>query len=258
MKLSANLGFLWPERPLLERIDAAAAAGFHAIELHWPYHVPASHVRHAVDRNGLIVLGLNTPIDAEKREFGLGAVAGRQDDFRRGFLEAASYARVIGARSIHVMAGDVPAGRTDEAQDLFAENLTWATGQASDLTLLLEPINHRDRPNYFYSRSGEAAALIERVGSPNIRLMFDFYHIGISEGPPIEKMARHLPIIGHVQIAAVPSRAEPNEGVLDYRAIFKELDMLGYTGWIGCEYRPRADTGTGLRWMEAFGVEFSA
>ena len=253
-KFSANIGFLWPDRPLLARIDAAAAAGFKAIELHWPYSVPADAVREASERNGLKVLGVNTPIDDAKGEFGLGAVEGRQEDFRKGFAQAADYTRTIGAGSIHVMAGDVASERKTAAADLFTENLRWASAQAPDLTLLLEPINRRDRPGYFYSSIPEAAAMIARGGAPNLRIMFDFYHIGIGGFPVLQEFEAHLPLVGHVQIAAVPSRAEPDDSELDYRAVFKALDRLGYPGWVGCEYRPRASTDEGLSWTTGLGV----
>jgi hydroxypyruvate isomerase len=253
-KFSANLGFLWPDRPLIERIDAAAAAGFKAIELHWPYDVPADTVLAACRRHGLTVLGINTPVDAARGEFGLGAVEGRQEDFRTGFGLAADYARRIGAASIHVMAGDIaPDGRSGAA-DLFAENLAWAAAVAPHLTLLLEPINRRDRPAYFYATAGEAASMITRVGAPNLRMMFDFYHIGMGGGPVLGEFEAHMPVVGHVQIAAVPSRAEPDEGGLDYAAVFAALDRLGYAGWVGCEYRPRAGTDEGLGWTERLGV----
>src|SRR5690606_29291805 len=122
------------------------------------------------------------------------------------------------------------------------------SGHARDLTLLLEPINQRDKPGYFYSTIGEAADIIATVGAPNLKIMFDVYHVGVSEGDVTKRLERHLPDIGHVQIAAVPSRAEPDEGEIAYQAIFAALDMLGYAGWTGCEYKPRGDTDAGLAW----------
>ncbi|WP_413992633.1 hydroxypyruvate isomerase family protein [Labrys okinawensis] len=254
-KFSANLGFLWPDRPLLARIDAAAAAGFKAIELHWPYEVPPADLRAANERHGLEMLGINTPIDAAKGEFGLAAVPGRQQDFREGFSRAADYAHAIGARSIHVMAGDVPPERRAEGTQQFLDNLAWAAEQARDLTLLLEPLNKHDRPGYFYSTSGEGAAVIAAAGVPKLKLMFDAYHVGRTEGHVVERLERHSGVIGHVQIAAVPSRAEPDDGEVDYRAFFTALDRLGYSGWVGCEYKPRGDTDEGLRWTETLGVK---
>ena len=126
--------------------------------------------------------------------------------------------------------------------------------KASDLTILLEPINQRDKPGYFYSTIEEAASLIEEVDLPNIKIMFDVYHVGVSEGDILTRIRKYLPRIGHVQIAAVPSRAEPDEGEIAYPAIFEELDRLGYGGWVGCEYKPRAGTEEGLRWISALGT----
>jgi 2-dehydrotetronate isomerase len=153
-----------------------------------------------------------------------------------------------------VMAGDVAADKKSQAADLFAENLVWAASSAPDLTLLLEPINRRDRPGYFYSTAGEAAAMLARVGAPNLRIMFDFYHIGLGGAPVIEQFETHMPLVGHVQIAAVPTRAEPDEGDLDYAAVLEALDRFAYSGWVGCEYRPRAGTDEGLRWTANLGV----
>lgn len=254
-KFSANLGFLWPDRPLLERIDAAAAAGFKAIELHWPYATPAGEVRARCEKHGLVLLGINTPLgNAEAGDFGLGAQVGREAEFREGFLQAVDYARQAGASSVHVMAGVVAPQRKAEAKRVFVENLRFAAGNAPDLTLLLEPINQRDKPGYFYSSIGEAAEIIAEVGAPNLKIMFDVYHVGVSEGDVTKRLEKHLGDIGHVQIAAVPSRAEPDEGEIAYHAIFATLDRIGWAGWTGCEYKPRAGTDEGLAWTEALGV----
>jgi hydroxypyruvate isomerase len=254
-KFSANLGFLWPDRPLLERIDAAAKAGFKAIELHWPYATPAGEVRQRCADRGVILLGINTPLgNAEKGDFGLGAQTGREAEFRDTFIQSVDYARAAGASSVHVMAGVVAPEHKARAKDVFIESLAFAAKAAQDLTLLLEPINQRDKPGYFYSAIGEAADIIAKVGAPDIKIMFDVYHVGVSEGDVTKRLERHLPDIGHVQIAAVPSRAEPDEGALDFRAFFDRLETIGYHGWIGCEYRPRAGTDEGLIWMKSLGV----
>ena len=253
-RFSANLGFLWPDRPLLERIDAAAAAGFKAIELHWPYATPAADVRARCEKHGLVLLGINTPIgDGDKGDFGLGAQAGREEEFRETFLQTVAYAREAGASSVHVMAGVVAEDRKAEARKVFVENLRFATANAVGLTLLLEPINQRDKPGYFYSSIDEAADIIAEVGAPNLKIMFDVYHVGVSEGDVTKRLERHLADIGHVQIAAVPSRAEPDEGEIAYASIFATLDRIGWGGWTGCEYRPRGDTDAGLAWMRTPG-----
>ncbi|WP_245437065.1 hydroxypyruvate isomerase family protein [Mesorhizobium helmanticense] len=212
-------------------------------------------MKQACEGHGVELLGINTPPgDTAKGDFGLGVLPGRQADFEKSFLQAADYARQSGASSVHVMAGVVEPAAKPEATEIFARNLAFAAGAAPDLTLLLEPINQRDKPGYFYSTIAEAAALIERVGAPNIRIMFDVYHVGVSEGDILKRLERHLPMIGHVQIAAVPSRAEPDEGEIAYGAVFAALDGLSYAGWVGCEYRPRAGTDEGLRWLKTLQV----
>lgn len=254
-KFSANLGFLWPDRPLLQRIDAAADAGFRAIELHWPYDVPPASVRDACARRGLMLLGLNThPGNVANGEFGLAALDGRQADFEASLDQAIAYARMAGASSIHVMAGVVSPQDKPKARDTLARNLALASEKASDLTLLLEPINQRDRPGYFYSTIGEATSLIEEIGAANIKIMFDVYHVGVSEGDILTRLEKSLDLVGHVQIAAVPDRGEPDDGEVAYAAIFKALDRIGYAGWVGCEYRPRAGTDAGLGWVKTLGV----
>jgi hydroxypyruvate isomerase len=256
-RFSANLGFLWPDRPLLDRIDAAHRAGFKAIELHWPYDVPAEEVKAACATRGLTLLGLNTAIgDPARGEFGLGAVPGREEAFQAAVDQAIAYCRASGANAIHAMAGVVAPDRMAEATGVFTDNLQLAAEKAAShgLTLLLEPINQRDKPGYFYSTIARGAEMIARVGAPNVKIMFDVYHVGISEGDVLRRMERYLPLIGHVQIAAVPSRAEPDEGEINFPAVFAALDQLGYDGWIGCEYKPRGDTDAGLGWTTKLGV----
>ena len=256
-RFSANLGLLWPGRPLLQQIEAAARAGFRAIEMHFPYAVPAAEVAAVARRNGLTLLGINTaPGDYACGERGLGAVPGREGDFQTIMDQSIAYCIGSGACAIHVMPGNVTASDRQRARAVFVGNLRIAAAKAAnhDLTLLLEPLNPRDNPGYFYSTLAEAVSLIEELALPNIKLQFDVYHVAISEGDVLTKLKRYMPIIGNVQIAAVPTRAEPDEGEIAYPAIFAAVDALGYTGWVGCEYRPRAGTDEGLRWMRSFGV----
>lgn len=253
-KFSANLGFLWTELPLLERIRAAAGAGFRAVELHWPYDTAPELVRDACSANAVTLVGINAPRGDSKGDFGLGALEGRRGEFEASMEQSVAYARTAGASAIHVLAGVVTPADKPRARDVFAENLQWAARQVPDLTLLLEPINQRDAPGYFHSTTTEVASLIETVGAPNIRLLFDIYHAAIGEGDILTRLEKLMPIIGHVQIAAVPSRAEPDEGEIAYAAIFEALDRLGYPGWVGCEYRPRAGTDAGLGWVGSLGT----
>jgi hydroxypyruvate isomerase len=256
-RFSANLGFLWSDRPLLERIPAAAKAGFRAIEVHWPYEVSPVEVKVACALHGLTMLGLNTARgDVVKGDVGLGALPGREADFAASVDQSVVYCVAAGFTAIHAMAGVVAPEHKNAAKAVFAKNLAAAADKAAvhGLTILLEPLNPRDAPGYFYSTIEEAAEMVAIVGQPNVRIMFDCYHVGVTQGDILKRLERHLPLIGHVQIAAVPSRAEPDEGEIAYGAIFKALDALGYAGWIGCEYKPRASTDAGLAWVQALGV----
>ncbi len=256
-RFSANLGFMWPDRPLLERIDAAAAAGFRAIELHWPYDTPGESVRDSCADRGLTLLGINTARgNVAAGDFGLGAVPGREAEFMAAIEQSIAYCMASGASSIHAMAGINDPTQEEAAMAVFRENLAGAAERASvhGLTLLLEPINPRDVPGYFLSCVEAAGEIIEAVGAPNIKIMFDVYHVAIAQGDVLTRLERYLPLIGHVQIAAVPSRHEPDEGEIAYGAIFDALEEHDYGGWIGCEYKPRDATESGLGWVQTLGV----
>jgi 2-dehydrotetronate isomerase len=254
-RFAANLGYLFTERPLIERIGAAAAAGFKAVELQFPYDVPASAVRAELERHGLTQLGINTVV-GRQGESGLAALPGRERDWEASFRQALDYVTAIGGSAIHCMAGIVPPEQRPAAETVFLRNLAKAAEAAArhNITLLIEPINPRDRPDYFLNRAEHAADIIAKIGAPNVRIQFDFYHAQILGGDLIRRFEKHFPVIGHVQIAAVPSRAEPDEGEINYRALFEAIDRAGYKGWVGCEYRPRTHTEEGLGWAKAYGV----
>jgi hydroxypyruvate isomerase len=256
-RFSANIGLLWADRPLPQRLEAAARAGFRAVEMHFPYDVAAAEVAEVARRRELTLLGINTaPGDLARGERGLGALPGRERDFQAAVDQSIAYCLACGARAVHVMAGNVAPAERPGARTVFANNLRVAAAKAAaqGLRLLLEPLNPRDNPGYFYSTLAAAVALIEELGLANIKLQFDVYHVAISEGDVLSKLERYMPLIGNVQIAAVPTRAEPDEGEIAYPAIFAALDALGYSGWVGCEYRPRSDTDAGLGWMKSLGV----
>jgi len=249
-RFAANLSMLFTERPLVERFAAAAAAGFAAVEVQVPYEVPASAVKAEIDRNGLVMLGLNTA-RGQPGEFGLAAVPGREAEFAELFRQALEYAAAIGAAAVHCLSGVVPPEKRPAADETFVANLARAAAAAAakNVTLLIEPINIRDRPDYFLNRVEHAADVIARVGRPNVKIQFDCYHVQIMQGDLIRRIERHLPLIGHVQIASVPSRAEPDEGEINYPAVWAALDAMGYRGWIAAEYQPRGRTEDGLKWM---------
>ncbi len=255
-RFAANLGYLFTDRPLLERIDAAAAAGFKAIELQFPYDVPATDVKAAIERNALTILGVNTPPGQSKDEFGVAAVPGREKDFDVAFARALDYAAAIGGSAIHCLAGKVAVEQRPAADRVYTANLSRAAdlAAAKHLKLLIEPINARDRPNYFLNRLEHAADVIAKIGKPNVRVQFDCYHMQIVGGDLIHRLEQYMPVIGHMQCGAVPSRHEPDEGEINYPAVFEAVDRLGYEGWIGCEYRPRGRTEDGLGWARPYGV----
>ena len=252
-RFAANLGYLFTDRPPLQRFGAAAAAGFAAVELQFPYELAPAAVKAELARHSLTQLGINTP---PTPEFGLAALPGRERDFAAGFARALDYVTAIGGTAIHCMAGVVPVNARPAAEQVFVANISRAAAAAAaaDVTLLIEAINPRDRPGYFVSHIEHAADLVGRIDAPNVRLQFDFYHAQIVGGDLIRRFEKYLPAIGHVQVAAVPTRGEPDEGKINYPAVFAALDRLGYGGWIGCEYRPRGRTEDGLDWARPYGV----
>lgn len=255
-RFAANLGYLFTERPLLERVAAAAAAGFKAIELQFPYDVPPAAMKAAIEKNNLTILGLNTPPGDREGEFGLAAVPGREKDWQILFARALDYAAAIGAGAVHCLAGKVAPDQRPAADRVYINNLAQAAGLAAEksVTLLIEPINGRDRPNYFLNHVEHAADVIAKAGKPNIRMQFDFYHAQIVGGDLIYRLEKYLPVIGHLQCAAVPVRHEPDGGEINFPAVFEAVDRLGYGGWIGAEYRPRGRTEDGLGWAKNYGV----
>src|SRR5215475_2397961 len=254
-RFAANLAYLFTERPLIERFGAAAAAGFKAVELQFPYDHAPSAVKGELEKHGLTMLGLNTA-PGRTDEFGTAAVPGREQEFAALFKQALDYVTAIGGCQIHCLAGKIPPEQRPAAERVIIKNLTSAADAAAEknITLLIEPINPRDRPDYFLTRAEQAADIIAKVERPNVRIQFDFYHAQIVGGDLIRRFEKHLPHVGHVQIAAVPSRQEPDEGEVNYPAIFAALDRLGYDGWIGCEYRPRGKTEDGLGWARGYGI----
>lgn len=248
-RFSANLGFLWTDRSLPDAILAAGAAGFDAVECHWPYETSASDVKAALAETGLPMLGLNTVRgDVSAGEMGLTALPGRQDDALAAIEQAVSYANEIDARAVHVMAG-ISDGADAEAT--FIENLTAACeiGMRHGLIILIEPLNAFDAPGYFLRNTQQASKLIEQVGSPNLKMMFDCYHVGRTEGDVSSTLTNMMPFIGHIQFAAVPDRGAPDHGDVDFHKIFSQVADLGWDQPLGAEYKPDGDTDASLGWM---------
>ena len=255
LRFSANLGFLWTDLPLPARVRAARAAGFEAVEFHFPYDVPVAELRAALNEGpALPVVSLNTRRgDPAAGEFGLCALPGRETDGLAAIDEAIAYGQAIGAASVHVMAGIVRPEQSAEAARTFAAALAHAGRQAEGaaMDVVIEPINQRDAPGYFLRDTAHVARIIEQVGRPNVKMLFDCYHTQITEGDLTRRLERFMPIIGHIQIAAVPSRAEPDEGEIAYDRLLRTIEDLGYRGFIGAEYRPRASMEDGLGWLKS-------
>ena len=255
-RLAANVAYLFTERPLIERFAAAAACGFKAVELQFPYHHAPAVIKAELTKHGLTQLGVNTPPGGGKGDSGVAAIPGREAEWDARFKQALEYTVAIGGSAVHCMTGPVPPNDRPAADKVFVSNLTRAAdlAQPHGVTLLIEPINPRDRPDYYLNRVEHAADVIAKVGRPNVKIQFDFYHVQIVSGDLIRRFEKHQPLVGHVQIAAVPSRHEPDEGEINYPEILKALDRLGWSGWTACEYRPRANTEDGLGWARPYGI----
>lgn len=252
LRFSANISMLFCERPFMERIAAAAAAGFDAVECHFPYAFDRAGIRARLADSGLAMNGINTAAGGE-RDFGLAALPGREDDFARAMDQALEWADALGASTIHVMAGCPAPQDRAWALDTYLHNLERACAMAkgAPVDLLIEPINKYDRPGYFLSRLDEAADIIADLRCSNLRLMFDVYHVQIMEGDLLRRLERHRAEIGHIQVASVPHRREPDEGEVAYAAIFDALAAMGWEKWIAAEYKPREKTEDGLGWLAA-------
>ena len=251
MKLSANLGFLWNDRTLPDAIRAAKAAGFDAVECHWPYATPAEDIRAALDETGLPLLGINTVRgDVAGGENGLCALPGRENEARDAIDQALVYAVSTGARNIHAMAGFAHGA---SAENTFVSALEYACSQARPhgITILIEPLNHYDAPDYFLSATSHAEELIERVDQDNLKLMFDCYHVQLMEGDVSHRLERLRPIIGHIQFARVPDRGPPDGGELNYAYVFDVIRQIGWDAPIGAEYKSSQPTDETLGWMAA-------
>ncbi|MCX7143517.1 MAG: hydroxypyruvate isomerase family protein [Proteobacteria bacterium] len=253
-KFAANLSMMYQEHPFLERFGAAAKDGFKGVEFLFPYEHPAAEIRARLDAHGLTQALFNGPPgNWTAGERGLASLPGREDEFRRGVATALDYARVLGNDRLHLMAGLI---KPDEDRALhratYVRNLEYAAKQAASaaVTIVIEPINTRDIPGFFLNRQDEAHTLCAEIGAPNLKVQMDFYHCQIVEGDLAMKLRKHIAGVGHVQIAGVPERNEPDTGEINYPYLFRLLDELGYAGWVGCEYRPKGGTSAGLGWLK--------
>jgi hydroxypyruvate isomerase len=255
-KFAANLSMMFTELPFPERFAAAAKAGFKAVEFLFPYDFPAADVAAWLKQNGLVNALFNMPPgNWASGERGIASLPGREREFRDGLARAVEYALALGTPTVHCMAGYFPAdGDRARHRAVYLDNLRLAAQEMArhGRTVVIEPINHRDMPTYFLNTQAEACAIRGEIGLPNLKVQMDFYHCQIVEGDLTVKFRKNFADIGHVQIASVPDRHEPDEGEVDYRHIFRLLDETGYEGYVGLEYKPRGRTEDGLGWFAEY------
>jgi len=266
-RFAANLSMLYNEHAFLDRFAAAAADGFSAVEFLFPYAFEAETLRERLRDHGLQQVLFNAPPgDWDAGERGLACLPEREAEFRAGFARALDYAQALACPRVHVMAGIAPPGADPAVlQATYRANLDWAADQASGLgcDVLIEPINTRDMPGFFLHHQDAAHALVQEIGAPNLKVQFDLYHCQVMEGDVATKLRHYLPTgrVGHIQIAGVPERHEPNAGEVNYDYLFGVIDAVsaqcGWNGWVGCEYRPALGavagaTSAGLGWHSAW------
>lgn len=255
-RLAANLSMLFTELPFLDRFAAAAAAGFKGVEFLFPYDHPAEAVKACAEAAGVDIVLFNMPPgNWGEGERGLAVLPGRAAEFREGLSQAMHYARHLGVPRLHMMAGLAPSHDAG-ARQRYRDGLLAASDIAGEagIDVLIEPLNGRDMPGYFLDSFEMAADIIADLDRPNVRLQYDIYHRQILHGDVLRSLEVLMPIIGHIQIAAVPDRSEPGTGELDDARILRAIDQLGYRGWVGCEYRPLGNTMDGLGWRRALQV----
>jgi len=261
-QFAANLTLLYNEHPFLDRFDAAAKAGFHAVECQFPYAWDAADIKARLDRNGLKLVLHNLPAgDWDAGERGIACHPGRIDEFRHGVARAVTYAQTLGVPQLNCLAGKVPHGVPEALlRETLVANLAFAAAalQRAGLRLLLEPINTFDIPGFYLCRTEQAVSILDEVAAENAFLQYDIYHAQRMEGELAATITQYLPRIGHIQLADNPGRNEPGTGEINYRYLFDRLDALGYAGHMGCEYRPKSGvaggTDAGLGWLAAHGV----
>lgn len=254
-KFAANLTMLFNEVPFMDRFEQAAQAGFEAVEFLFPYDFAAEDIRAKLKGNKLALVLHNLPAgDWAAGERGIACHPNRVDEFRAGVAKAISYAKVLEVGQLNCLAGKLPDGvSAQQAHAVFVENLRFAAGELkkAGLRLLIEPINTFDIPGFFLSRTDQALAILKEVGADNLFIQYDIYHAQRMEGEIAVTLRDRLPQIGHLQLADNPGRNEPGTGELNYAFLFKHIDAIGYTGWIGCEYKPKAATVDGLGWRKS-------
>jgi 2-dehydrotetronate isomerase len=261
-KFAANLSMMFNEVPFLERFAAAAGAGFKGVEYLFPYEYPADTLEEALRKNKLENVLFNLPPgDWAAGERGITCIPGREAEFREGVEKALAYALRLKSERVHAMAGIAPVGVDPAAlQSTYVSNLKYAAEKFGKhgITLVIEAINTRDMPGFYLSTQAHSYQTLTEVNAPNLKMQMDCYHMQIMEGDLAVKLRKYAPQCAHVQIAGVPERHEPDTGEIRYSYIFDLLDEIGYTGWVGCEYRPAGKTVDGLSWFNQLTDRHSA
>ncbi|MDA1091179.1 MAG: TIM barrel protein [Proteobacteria bacterium] len=260
-KFSANLWYLFQDLEMMDRIDAAAAVGFRGVEYNFPYQWPASELAERLAEHGLQQVQINAPPgDWDLGDRGLAGLPGREEEFRDSIEQAIGYAKALNCPLVHVMAGVVADGAgVDAAMETLADNLNSAAAacEKEGIGVLVEALNPTDVPGYLIGDTAKALSVIGAAGHNNLFLQYDLYHGAINGDDLLATISDNLGRIRHIQVAGVPGRGEPDGqegGGIDYPALFNAIDGLGYAGWIGCEYRPRAGTVEGLGWAREYGI----
>lgn len=255
-KFDANLSMLFTELDFLDRFAAAARAGFRGVEYLSPYAYPEREVAQRLREAGLEQVLFNLPSgNWDGGERGIACLPDRVDEFRAGVAKAVAYAKALGCKRVNCLAGIAPSGVSEaDLRRTLVENLRYAAKALADAGVLLvvEPVNTYDIPGFFLHHSWDGLAMIDEVGSSNLKLQYDIYHMQRMEGELANTMQANLARIGHLQLADNPGRHEPGTGEINYRFLFDFIDRLGYDGWIGCEYKPQGRTEDGLSWMEGY------
>jgi hydroxypyruvate isomerase len=255
-RFAANLTMLFNETAFLDRFAAAARAGFGGVEYLFPYEYEPHRLRALLDEHQLIQVLHNLPAgNWPAGERGIACHPDRTREFAAGVEQAIDYATALGCKQVNCLAGIVPPGVTsNQARGTFIENLRLAAPRlaAAGIKLLIEPINTRDIPGFFLCHTVQAVEIISEAGSDNLFLQYDAYHMQIMEGDLVPTIKRHLPRIAHIQIADPPARHEPGTGEINFPFVLATIDSLGYSGWIGCEYKPKGRTDEGLGWMQRY------
>jgi len=261
-QFAANLTMLFTEVPFLERFERAAKAGFSAVEFLFPYAWPAEEIKARLDQHGLKLVLHNLPAgDWDAGDRGLACDPTRVAEFRAGVPLAIHYAKALGVSQLNCLAGKAPAGVAEAVlRQTLVDNLRFAAAELKQagIKLLVEPINTFDIPGFYVNRTDQALSILDEVGSDNAFVQYDIYHAQRMEGELAAAMQKHLARIGHIQLADNPGRHEPGTGEINYRYLLARLDELGYTGWVGCEYKPLTSTVAGLGWREQLSPSHAA